>query len=67
MNLDQFAAVAVAPSSYLIQGQPYTAEVFLTAYDSKSDPAITVNGNPLQVSNGKGVYNINTTSDPAGP
>src|SRR5690606_24510280 len=28
VNLDQFAAVAVAPTSYLIQGQPYTAEVF---------------------------------------
>jgi len=56
VNLDQFAAVAVAPSSYVIQGQPYTAEVFLTAYDSKSDPSITVNGTSLQVKDGKGVY-----------
>ncbi|HCN82423.1 MAG TPA: gliding motility protein GldM, partial [Sphingobacteriaceae bacterium] len=31
VNLDQFAAVAVAPTSYVIQGEPYTAEVFLTA------------------------------------
>ncbi len=45
INLDQFSAVAVAPSSYIIQGQPYQAEVFLTAYDSKSTPNITVNGN----------------------
>lgn len=63
VNLDQFAAVAVAPTSYLIQGQPYTAEVFLTAYDSKSDPSISVNGSALQVSNGKGVYNVNTSKE----
>ena len=65
VNLDQFAAVAVAPTSYLIQGQPYTAEVFLTAYDSKSDPSITVNGSAVPVTNGKGVYNINTSKEGA--
>lgn len=56
VNLDQFAAVAVAPTSYVIQGQPYTAEVFLTAYDSKSNPSITVNGSPLAVKDGRGLY-----------
>lgn len=60
VNLDQFAAVAVAPTSYLIQGQPYTAKVFLTAYDSKSTPQITVGGSSLQVTNGQGVYQVNT-------
>lgn len=44
VNLDRFAAVAVAPSSYIIQGQPYTAKVFLTAYDSQSNPDISVGG-----------------------
>src|SRR6185312_2107592 len=44
VNLDQFAAVAVAPTSYVLVGQPYTAEVFLTAYDSKLSPTITVGG-----------------------
>lgn len=56
VNLDQFNAVAVAPTSYVIQGQPYTAEVFLTAYDSRSNPTITVNGQRLQVKDGKGSY-----------
>ncbi|QPH41696.1 type IX secretion system motor protein PorM/GldM [Pedobacter endophyticus] len=56
VNLDQFAAVAVAPTSYVIQGQPYTAEVFLTASDSRSTPDITVNGNKLSVRDGKGTY-----------
>ena len=56
VNLDKFAAVAVAPTSYLIAGQPYTAKVFLTAYDSKSNPNITVNGSSIPVTDGQGLY-----------
>ncbi|MEN5436698.1 gliding motility protein GldM [Sphingobacterium faecium] len=63
VNLDKFAAVAVAPTSYLVQGQPYKAEVFLTASDSKSQPAISVNGSPLQIVDGKGVYNVSTSKE----
>ncbi|HXI00935.1 MAG TPA: gliding motility protein GldM [Sphingobacteriaceae bacterium] len=63
VNLDQFAAVAVAPTSYVIQGQPYTAEVFLTASDSKSSPDITVGGSRLQVKDGKGRYSVNTSRE----
>lgn len=63
VNLDKFAAVAVAPTSYLVQGQPYQAEVFLTALDSKSQPAITVNGSPLQIVDGKGVYHVSTSKE----
>lgn len=63
VNLDRFAAVAVAPTSYLIQGQPYTAKVFLTAYDSKSNPEISVNGTPLRVVDGQGLYSVNTGSE----
>ncbi|NQX43553.1 gliding motility-associated protein GldM [Pedobacter steynii] len=62
VNLDQFDAVAVAPSSYVIQGQPYTAQVFLTASDSRSSPEISVNSNPLSVKDGKGVYTGGTGS-----
>jgi gliding motility-associated protein GldM len=62
VNLDQFAAVAVAPTSYVIQGQPYTAEVFLTASDSRSTPDITVNGSKLSVKDGKGTYSGGTGS-----
>ncbi|WP_316746373.1 gliding motility protein GldM [Pedobacter gandavensis] len=62
VNLDQFDAVAVAPSSYVIQGQPYTAQVFLTASDSKSNPDISVNSSPLSVKDGKATYSGNTGS-----
>lgn len=60
VNLDQFSAVVVAPTSYLIQGQAYTAEVFLTASDSKSSPDITVGGSRLTIKDGKGTYTVNT-------
>ncbi len=60
VNLDQFSAVVVAPTSYLISGQPYTAEVFLTASDSKSSPDITVGGSRLAIKDGKGTYTVGT-------
>jgi len=63
VNLDRFAAVAVAPSSYIIQGQPYTAKIFLTAYDSKSNPEISVGGNTLPVTDGQATYSLNTSSE----
>jgi len=63
VNLDQFAAVAVAPTSYVLVGQPYTAEVFLTAYDSKLKPDITVGGSALPTDAGKGKYSGSTSSE----
>lgn len=60
--LDQFEAVAVAPSSYVIQGQPYKAEIYLTASDSKSSPDVSVNGNKVPTDKGKGVYTGGTGS-----
>ncbi|MEJ5994751.1 gliding motility protein GldM [Pedobacter sp. Du54] len=54
--LDRFKAVAVPSGSYVIQGQPYKAEVFLTASDSKSNPDILVGGNALLVKDGVGTY-----------
>lgn len=63
VNLDKFTAVAVSPSSYVIQGQPYTSEVFLTAYDSQNNPDITVGGSKLSTKDGRGVYTVNTSSE----
>jgi gliding motility-associated protein GldM len=58
--VDQFKAVAVAPTSYLIVGQPYKAQVFLTAFDSHENPDVTVNGSRLQVKDGMGDYSVST-------
>jgi len=63
VNLDQFSAVAVAPTSYVLVGQPYTAEVFLTASDSRSSPTITVDGGRLPVEGGRGKYTGSTGSE----
>ncbi|WP_214072162.1 gliding motility protein GldM [Mucilaginibacter sp. dw_454] len=63
VNLDQFSAVAVAPTSYVLVGQPYTAEVFLTASDSKSSPDISVEGSRLPTEAGRGKYNGSTGSE----
>ncbi|MBC8053376.1 MAG: gliding motility protein GldM [Sphingobacteriaceae bacterium] len=61
--LDKFSAVAVAPSSYIIAGQPYTAEIFLTAYDSQANPQVSVNGSNVSVRDGKGMYTVSTSRE----
>jgi gliding motility-associated protein GldM len=62
ITLDKFKAVAVPSGSYVIQGQPYKAEVFLTAFDSQSQADISVNGNALPVKEGVGTYTGGTSS-----
>ena len=63
VNLDRFQAVAVAPTSYVLVGQAYTAQVFLTASDSKSNPDITVEGSKLPTEGGVGKYSGGTGSE----
>jgi gliding motility-associated protein GldM len=63
VNLDKFEAVAVAPTSYVVVGQPYTAQVFLTASDSHTVPDVTVSGSKLPVVDGKGIYTGSTGSE----
>ncbi len=63
VNLDTYSAVATAPTSYVLIGQPYTADVFLTASDSKMTPNISVNGSPLTTEAGKGKYVGSTSTE----
>lgn len=63
INLDRFEAVAIAPTSYVLVGQQYTAKVFLTAFDSKTNPEITVGGQRLNIVDGKGIYTAAATSE----
>jgi gliding motility-associated protein GldM len=58
VTLDQFRAVAVAESGYVLQGQQYKAQIYLTAYDSKANPTITVGGSTLNVKDGIGDYTV---------
>jgi gliding motility-associated protein GldM len=63
VTLNQFRAVAVAPSSYVLSGQPYKAEIYLTAYDANSNPTITVGGSPIPTSNGVGIYTTTASGE----
>jgi len=63
INLDRFEAVAVAPSSYILVGQQYKANVFLTASDSKTNPEIIVGGQRLNIVDGKGLYTAAATAE----
>ena len=63
ISLDRFEAVAVAPTSYILVGQQYKADVFLSASDSKTNPEITVGGQKLNIVNGKGQYVAAGTSE----
>lgn len=63
--LGGFTVVAAPEQSYVIKGEPYSADVFLTASagpDSKTKVELSVNGTPLRMdSEGRGQYTINTS------
>jgi gliding motility-associated protein GldM len=57
-KFDTLAPKVIAPSSYMIEGQEYTADIFLAAMSSTSDPDITVGGSKLDVNGGVGTYKV---------
>ena len=62
MKFNAIKAVVNAPSNYVLQGQPFKAEVFIAAYDSTQNPEMLLNGGgALNVEKGVGVYNGNTS------
>jgi len=64
LTLDQYAAIAVpTTSSYVLIGQPYSAEVFLTAFSNTLNPEISVGGQVLNVAEGKGTYTVNANHE----
>lgn len=57
-KFDTLAPKVIAPSSYVIEGQEYSADIFLAAMSSTSDPEITVGGSALTVDGGVGTYKV---------
>ena len=54
---DRLAAVVAADQSYVIRGEPYRSEIFLSAYSSTADNlSISVDGRPLRVVDGKAIF-----------
>jgi len=56
--MDAYNAVAIPKSTYVLTGQQYEAEVFLTAHSSSSNPEISVGGQKLNIKDGKGTYTV---------
>lgn len=63
ITLNEFKAVAVAPSSYILAGQQYTAQIYLTAYDANSNPKISIGGSSIPTSNGIGTYTVTASGE----
>ena len=62
-TFNKIEAIVNSPTSYVLKGQPYKAEVFIAASDSTVDPVIKLNGGTkLNVVKGKGIYTGNTSS-----
>lgn len=62
-KFDTLAPRIIAPTSYVILGQEYTADVFLAAMSSTSDPEVTVGNTKLKVEGGVGKYTARPSSD----
>ncbi len=61
--VDSYRAVAVAKSSYILAGQTYEADVFLTAGSSSIPITATVNGSALPNQDGVGKYKSGGTKE----
>ncbi len=57
-KFDQLEATVVAPTSYVLVGQEYEAQVFISASSSTQNPNIVVGGRTIPVENGKGKYKV---------
>jgi len=56
VTFDKFQAVASAEKGYVIKGETYKAEVFLSAASSQAKPSISVNGSALPIKEGVATY-----------
>jgi len=56
IKIDRMVAMVNAPSSYVMSGTSYEADILLVAASSTANYEITVNGSPLAVTGGVGKY-----------
>ncbi|MBL0343410.1 MAG: hypothetical protein IPP71_22670 [Bacteroidetes bacterium] len=62
-KFDNLEARVIAPTSYVLTGQEYKADVFLAAYSSTSNPEISVGGASIPVEGGLGKYSTRPGSE----
>jgi len=60
---DTIAAKVVAPTSYILLGEEYNAEVFLAAFSTTQKPKMTLNEEDLEVKQGVGNYTLTTNKE----
>lgn len=58
IKFDAVEAKIIAPSSYIMQGTNYEAEIVLMALNTTAEPTIYVNGEKIPVQGGKGIYKV---------
>jgi len=62
-KFNKLEAIVNAPTGYVLQGQPYEAQIFIAASDTTKDPKVVMNGgSELKVENGKAKYTGETSS-----
>ncbi len=64
VKFDKFQPVISATKGYVIAGDKYEAEIFLSAFSSQNagGTRISVNGSPLKVDGGKATYTVTPSS-----
>lgn len=61
-KFDVLEPAVVAPTSYVLTGQPYEAQIFLTASNSTQQPDVMVNGQKLPVQGNKAIFSATHTT-----
>ncbi len=63
IKFDAFQPAISAPKGYVIAGEKYEADIFLSAYSTNADNiSISVDGRPLPIKDGVAKYEVTTSS-----
>ncbi len=63
LRFDAVEAKVVAPTSYIMAGEKYEADIFVSAHSSTQNPIITVGGSNVNVEGGVGKYVVSTSAE----
>lgn len=57
-KFNKLEATIIPNTNYVLKGNEYTADIFLAAFDTTQTPTIVVDGKPIPIKNGRGVYTV---------